>query len=381
MNTEDKLEQLLRKDAHQWRAQQSNAQDWETTRAIRLGLQQRSPIIRRSRWRYGWRLGITSAIVMTLILFAGLHLWSPFLLTPASPVSNEKVQENWGRLEPYRELTEKSILYAHVHTAIQQHYIQYIDKTVKQRGIQFTIDAVVADQQYLYYFFTATTDQPLAIIRPDLVRLFDSENMSLISDMSSIDTASNDSNPQVLRGIGAIELKAEQPFPDDVTARIRLKTVALDQFTSDELHNEQIGKPVPAFVIPLKLAPQFGLQPKQTITEQPSFTWANGQITVNKLEVLPLSIHLQIKLDDPATQQLDKMGPPDIHLLSVSKDKTTKLVPITTWYSTLDDNTVVVNYRFGSTILEQPEDMYIVLHDGTKQEQKYRVSLQTAIYR
>ncbi|MEW4370135.1 DUF4179 domain-containing protein [Paenibacillus kandeliae] len=375
MNTEDKLEQILRKEAHQWRDQQSNAQDWETTRAIRLGLQQRSSIIRRSRWRYGWRIGVTSAIVMTLILFAGMHLWSPFLLTPASSVSNEKVHENWGKLEPYRELTEKSILYNHVHTAIQQHYVQYLGKTVEHRGIQFTIDAVIADQQNLYFFFTVSTNQPLGIMRPDLVRFFNSDNMSLISDMSSIDSDSNPATSQDLRGIGSILLDSQQPFPDDITARIRIKTVSLEQWTTSTLNNEVIAKPVPAFVIPFRLAPQFSLQQEQTLPVHASFTWGDGQITTNQFSILPLTTSLQIKLDDQAKQQLEKTGPPDVYLLSNSSGSSTKLVSTSTWSSTLDDGTTIVNYRFGSTILEQPEDMYIVLHDGTKQEQKYRVSL------
>ena len=61
-------------------------------------------------------------------------------------------------LEPFRKLADQDVNGSTIESAINNGYYQLVDRTVKSGIYQFTVNAVMADENKLIVLYTAKTD-------------------------------------------------------------------------------------------------------------------------------------------------------------------------------------------------------------------------------
>jgi len=375
------VEQMLKQDAEQLRTEQPPAGDFEQIRAIRAGMQQPArrthtlgSVLKRRSSRVV--MSTAAAVMVIAILLAGVNQWSPLFKTAALSEEEQQANDNWGDLEPFRELSSHMNIYDSLNSAIKNNYIQRTNTSVTQNGLTFTLHALTADRQKIIYFFTIESQEDLTVMAPSISRFISPDDRHVISEGSSIWGGAFLENPRLYKGMGMIRLEEGQAFPHKMIGRFQVRTTKIDFLNH---HNLELKKSdiniMPIFKIPFDLAPQFSLQePKIYYPKDLVYKWSKGTLKVTKVELSSLSTKIKIVLDPVAAKSDPYPVFPNLYLLAQKGGKRTPLDNRSGGNSggTADDGSFEIEYEFGSDLLSQPDTLQIALADGQKHTLKLR---------
>lgn len=376
------VEKVLQHDAKQMRAEQPPASDFEQIRAIRAGMQQparrmnvvgrlfkgiRSPIL----------VSVLSA-VMVIAILVGVTYKNDQLPQTAAVLNEPKQKDNWGDLEPFRTLYINSDdanysdpTYDSLNIAIKHNYVQRMNTSVTQNGLTFHLNAVTADQKQVIYFFTIESHTDQGILYPRIIRFINASTHQVVSEGSSTWGGTSLENPKFYRGIGIVPLDPSQRFPNKMTGHFQLRTAK-----AELLKNAKVAPPqseihtLPIFKIPFDLAPQFSLQQSQTYyPKDMEYTWENINLQITKVELLPLSTKIEMRLDELPPPIDYGVNYPRVYLLSEKGDTLTPInrSPNSGGGGQTADGSYHLEYEFGSDMLSDPDGLRIVLTNGQEQ--------------
>jgi hypothetical protein len=371
-------EQALLADASQAKLERQQLNPADTAFAIQRGLAQARTRRMTGKVQLRW---ITAVLVTALA--AGWFLLGPLGSSTPQQAMYSQPAPNWGVLEPFRELVGNDVDESTIVSAINNGYFQLVNRSVQSGIYQFTVNAVMADENRLIVLYTAHTELSQKIYSVVNTKMADATTQKWIDNgnIGGIHTSNDD---HTIYGRTTIELNGNQPLPEELRMDVQISSVVPDILADAEKGKEerkyQFSKKMN---VSFKLDPKFSLAKTQKIKLNQLFTIGGYEVMLSEVEISPLVTRARFIYEpnqkiDYKTKLLvsDAVNPTEI--VSTTKDgKQTKLSPVSG--SGTEDGMI---YSFSSNLLDDPQSLVLKLrgepgkvYDDLQEAEKHKLEL------
>ncbi|WP_336780432.1 DUF4179 domain-containing protein [Paenibacillus illinoisensis] len=347
-------EQALLADAYQVEVEKQHLNPADTAFAIQRGLAK----ARAKRTASSLPIKWITAVLITVIT-AACFLLGPYRgIIPSQTTAVEPVQD-WGVLEPFRALARKDNGENTIISAINNGYVQLVDRTVKSGIYQFTVNAVMADKNRLIVLYTAKTDDSQKIYSVVNTKMTNALTGKLLGNGSSIEGLNTSNDDQTIYGQSAIELTENQSFPEQVDINFQISSVIPDEVTdSNAVQKERKYQFSKKMNITFDLDSQFSKAKTETIKLDKPFMISGQAYLVSEVELSPLMT--KVKINFEADERLDSKS----HQTAMEMVRGVQMVSKTndgqiTLLSELSrrESEEGMTYTFSSNFLNEPQAM------------------------
>ncbi|MEC0108585.1 DUF4179 domain-containing protein [Paenibacillus taichungensis] len=370
-------EQALFADASQVKLERQQLNPADTAFAIQRGLAKARTRRMTGHVQLKW---ITAVLVTALA--AGWLLMGPLGSTPQQAMYSPPAQ-NWGVLEPFRELAGKEVDGNTISSAINNGYVQLVNRSVKSGIYQLTVNAVMADENKMIVLYTAQTDASQEIYSVPKTNVVNGmTNQSLgYSGISSLYTPNG---KYTLYGRSTVEMDGNTPLPDQVKFDFRISSVVPDLLADTNKVKKdpkyQFSKPME---VSFDLDPKFSVPKTEKIKLNQLFTIGGHEVLLSEAEVSPLMTRVRFiyepnqKIDYKTKLSVSDVVNP-IEIVSTTKDgQKTKLSGVSG--NGTEDGMV---YSFSSNLLDGPQSLVLKLrgepgkvYDDWQEAEKHMLEL------
>ena len=185
---------------------------------------------------------ITAALVT--VLAAGWFLIGPLGNYGQQPATYTEPVTDWGVLEPFRGLLTSDMDRATITSTLNHGYVQLVDRTVTSGIYQFTVNAVMADENRITVLYTARTDASQEMYSTVDMKMTDASTGYLL-DNGSAGGVHLSKDKYTIYGRNTIERSRNKLLPEQVNLQFQLSSVVPDvgEFTTRGRKNENINFP------------------------------------------------------------------------------------------------------------------------------------------
>lgn len=351
-------EKALLADAYQVELEKQQLNPADTAFAIQRGLAK----ARARRTTSGLPIKWVAAVLITAITAAC------FLLGPYRGIMNlqttavEPIQD-WGVLEPFRKLADQDVNGSTIESAINNGYYQLVDRTVKSGIYQFTVNAVMADENKLIVLFTAKTDDTQEIYSVVNAKMTNAITNNVLGDGNSRGMHTPD-DEHTIYGQSAIELRKNQPLPEQVMMNVQISSVVPNKGTNSDVVNKerkyQFSKKMD---ITFNLDPKFSVPQTEVLELKQLLTIDGHEVMLSEVELSPLVIRARFiyepekDIDFESRMSINDVVRPT-QMVSTTKDGKEAKLNMVSGSGTEDG----MNFSFGSNLLDDPQSLVLKLH-------------------
>jgi len=371
-------EQALFADASQVKLERQQLNPADTAFAIQRGLAKARTRRMTGHVQLKW---ITAMLVTALA--AGWLLLGPLGSSAPQQATYSAPTQYWGVLEPFRELAEKDVDGNTIASAINNGYVQLVDRSVKSGIYQLTVNAVMADENKMIILYTAQTDASQEIYSvPKTSMVNGMTNQSLGN--GGISSLYSSNGKYTLYGRSTVEMDGNTPLPGQVKFNFRISSVVPDLLTDTNKVKKdtkyQFSKPME---VSFDLDPKFSVPKTEKIKLNQLFTIGGHEVMLSEAVVSPLVTRVRF-IYEP-NQKIDyktKLSVSDVvkptEIVSTSKDgQKTKLSSVSG--NGTEDGMI---YSFSSNLLDAPQSLVLKLHgepgkvyDDLQEAEKHKLEL------
>ncbi|MDQ0661024.1 DUF4179 domain-containing protein [Paenibacillus sp. W2I17] len=350
-------EKALLADAYQVKREKQHWNPADTTVAIQRGLA-KGRIKRSGRtFRIKW---ITAVLVT--VLAAGWFLIGPLGNYGQQPATYTEPVTHWGVLEPFRDLLTSDMDRATITSTLNYGYVQLVDRTVTSGIYQFTVNAVMADENRITVLYTARTDASQEMYSTVNMKMTDASTGDLLGN-GSAGGIHFSKDKHTIYGRNTIERNRNKPLPEQVNLQFQLSSVVPDvvDYTGngEKERKYQFSKKMN---VSFPLDPKFSIPKTEVINVNRTFTLGGYEVFLSEVEVSPLVTRVKFvhapdqEIDYKTKLSLNEIVRP-IEIISTSRNgKQTKLSMV--GGSGSEDGMM---YSFSSNLLDHPESMVLKL--------------------
>ncbi|WP_413407691.1 DUF4179 domain-containing protein [Paenibacillus amylolyticus] len=350
-------EKALLADAYQVKREKQQWNRADTTVAIQRGLAKartrRSGRTIRVKW-------ITAVLVTTLA--AGWFLMGPLGNYGQQRATYTEPVNHWGVLEPFRGLLTSDMDRATITSTLNNGYVQLIDRTVTSGIYQFTVNAVMADENRITVLYTARTDASQEIYSIVNTKMTDART-GYVLDNGNIGGMHSSNDKNTIHGRSTIDRNQNEPLPEQVNFQFQLSSVVPGVVKySENGEKERKYQFSQKMNVSFALDPKFSIPKTEVINVNRTFTLGGYEVFLSEVEVSPLVTRVKFvhapdqEIDYKTKLSLNEIVRP-IEIISTSRNgKQTKLSMV--GGSGSEDGMM---YSFSSNLLDHPESMVLKL--------------------
>ncbi|SEK77431.1 DUF4179 domain-containing protein [Paenibacillus sp. OK003] len=371
-------EQALIADASQVKLERQQLNPADTAFAIQRGLAKARTRRMTGHVQLKW---ITAVLVTALA--AGWLLMGPLGSSTPQQAMYSQPAQNWEDLEPFRELAEKDVDGNTIASAINNGYVQLVNRSVKSGIYQLTVNAVMADENKIIVLYTAQTDASQEIYSvPKTSMVNGMTNQSLGN--GGISSLYSSNGKYTLYGRSTVEMDGNTPLPGQVKFNFRISSVVPDLLADTNKVKKdtkyQFSKPME---VSFDLDPKFSVPKTEKIKLNQLFTIGGHEVMLSEAEVSPLVTRVRF-IYEP-NQKMDyktKLSVSDVvnptEIVSTTKDgQKTKLSRVSG--NETEDGMI---YSFSSNLLDATQSLVLKLHgepgkvyDDLQEAEKHKLEL------
>jgi len=351
-------EKELLADAYQVEVEKQHLNPADTAFAIQRGLAK----ARAKRTTSGLPIKWVTAVLITAII-AACFLLGPYRgIIPSQTTAVEPVQD-WGVLEPFRKLAEQDVSGSTIESAINHGYYQLVDRTVKSGIYQFTVNAVMADENKIIVLYTAKTDDTQEIYSVVNTKMTNAITNNVLGDGNSrgVHTADDE---HTIYGQSAIEFRKNQPLPEQVMINVQISSVVPNQgVDSDAVKKERKYHFSKKMDITFNLDPKFSVPQTEVLELKQLLTIEGHEVMLSEVELSPLVTRARFIYEPEKDIDFEyRMSINDVvqptQIVSTTKDgKETKLTMVS---GSGTENGMI--FSFSSNLLDDPQSLVLKLH-------------------
>jgi hypothetical protein len=371
-------EQALFADASQVKLERQQLNPADTAFAIQRGLAK----ARTRRMTGHVQLKWITAMLVTALAAAWLLMGPLGASTPQQAMYSQPAQ-NWGVLEPFRELAGKEADGNTISSAINNGYVQLVNRSVKSGIYQLTVNAVMADENKMIVLYTAQTDASQDIYSVNRSRVTDMLTNHKFDDSNAGGVQVPKGN-HIIYGRTAINLKRTDAFPEKLMLDFQI--VSLDP---GKLADPKTGTKRPEMryselmKISFDLDPKFSVPKTEIIKLNQLFTIDGHEVMLSQVEMSPLVIQAKLvyepnkKFDFQTKQSISESVHP-YEIVSITKNgKQTKLL----MYRGSETEDGMILY-YSSNMLDDPQSLVLKIptepgkvYDDLQEAEKHKLEL------
>ncbi|WFA85595.1 DUF4179 domain-containing protein [Paenibacillus amylolyticus] len=349
-------EKALLADAYQVKREKQQWNPADTTVAIQRGL----AMARTKRSGRTFRVKWITAVLVT-VLAAGWFLLGPLGNYGQQPATYTEPVTDWGVLEPFREIST-DMEKATITSALNHGYVQLVDRTVTSGIYQFTVNAVLADENRITVLYTARTDASQEIYSIVNTKMTDART-GYVLDNGNIGGVHFSNDKHTIYGRNTIERNRNKPLPEQVNLQFQLSSIVPDVVgNSENGEKERKYKYSKKMNLSFALDPKFSIPKTEVINVNRTFTLGGYEVLLSEVEMSPLVTRVKFvrapdqEIDYKTKLSLNEIVRP-IEIISTSRNgKQTKLSMV--GGSGSEDGMM---YSFSSNLLDHPESMVLKL--------------------
>ncbi|WP_405130622.1 DUF4179 domain-containing protein [Paenibacillus sp. FSL H8-0317] len=350
-------EKALLADAYQVKREKQHWNPADTTAAIQRGLAKgrtrRSGRTVHIKW-------ITAVLVTALA--AGWFLLGPLGSYGQEQATYTEPVTHWGVLEPFRGLLTSDMDRATITSTLNHGYVQLVDRTVTSGIYQFTVNAVMADENRITVLYTAKTDASQEIYSIVNTKMTDART-GYVLDNGNIGGIHFSKDKHTIYGRNTIERNRNKPLPEQVNLQFQLSSVVPDVVEySENGEKERKYKYSKKMNLSFALDPKFSIPKTEVINVNRTFTLGGYEVLLSEVEMSPLVTRVKFvhapdqEMDYKTKLSLNEIVWP-IEIISISRNgKQTKLSMV--GGSGTEDGMM---YSFSSNLLDNPESMILII--------------------
>lgn len=350
-------EQALLADAYQVEVEKRHLNPADTAFAIQRGLAKARARRTTSSLPIKW----ITAVLITAIT-AACFLIGPYrgIIIPQT-TAVEPIQD-WGVLEPFRKLAEQDVSGSTIESAMNNGYYQLVDRTVKSGIYQFTVNAVMADENKLIVLYTAKTDDTQEIYSVVNTKMTNAVTNNVLGD-GNIRGVHNSEDEHTIYGQSAIEFQKNQSLPEQVMMNVQISSVVPNQGTdSDAVKKERKYQFSKKMNVTFNLDPKFSVPQTEVLELNKLFTVGGFEVMLSEVEISPLVTRARFiyepekEIDYETKLKIsDAVNP--VKIVSTTTDgKQTELSSV--GGGGTDDGMI---YSFSSNLLDDPKSLELKL--------------------
>ncbi|MEK4275650.1 DUF4179 domain-containing protein [Paenibacillus sp. FSL R7-0026] len=350
-------EKALLADAYQVKREKQHWNPADTTAAIQRGLAK----ARTKRSGRTVRIKWITAVLVT-VLAAGWFLIGPLGNYGQQPATYTEPVTHWGVLEPFRELATSDMDRATITSTLNNGYVQLVDRTVTSGIYQFTVNAVMADENRITVLYTARTDASQEIYSIVNTKMTDAKT-GYVLDNGNIGGMHFSNDKHTIYGRNTIERNRNKPLPEQVNLQFQLSSVVPDVVgNSEKGEKERKYKYSKKMNLSFALDPKFSIPKTEIINVNRTFTVGGHEVTLSEVELSPLMTRVRIvfepeqEIDYKTKLSISEVVQPLEIVTTTKNGKQTKLSMV--GGSGTEDGMM---YSFSSNLLDHPESMVLKL--------------------
>ncbi|MET3940520.1 hypothetical protein ABIC22_003332 [Paenibacillus sp. PvP094] len=350
-------EKALLADAYQVEMEKQHLNPADTAFAIQRGLAK----ARARRTTSGLPIKWVTAVLITAIA-AACFLLGPYrgIIIPQT-TAVEPIQD-WGVLEPFRKLAETDVSGSTIESAMNNGYVQLVDRTVKSGIYQFTVNAVMADENKLIVLYTAKTDDTQEVYSVVNTKMTNAVTNNVLGD-GNIRGVHHSEDEHTIYGQSAIEFQKNQPLPEQVMMNVQISSVVPNQGTdSDAVKKERKYQFSKKMNVTFNLDPKFSIPQTEVLELNKLFTVGGYEVMLSEVELSPLVTRVRFiyepgkKIDYETKLSIyDVVNP--IKIVSTTKDGKQLELSSVGGIGTEDG----MIHSFSSNLLDNPQSLVLKL--------------------
>nr|WP_154896211.1 DUF4179 domain-containing protein [Paenibacillus xylanexedens] len=351
-------EQALLADAYQVEVEKQHLNPADTAFAIQRGLAKARAKRTASSLPIKW---ITAVLITTIT--AACFLLGPYRGIITSLTTAVEPIQDWGVLEPFRKLAEQDVSGSTIESAMNNGYVQLVDRTVKSGIYQFTVNAVMADKNRLIVLYTAKTDDSQKIYSVVNTKMTNAVTNNVLGD-GNIRGVHHSEDEHTIYGQSAIEFQKNQPLPEQVMMNVQISSVVPNQGTdSDAVKKERKYQFSKKMNVTFNLDPKFSIPQTEVLELNKLFTVGGYEVMLSEVELSPLVTRARFiyepekDIDFESRMSINDVVQPT-QMVSTTKDgKETTLIMVSG--SGTEDGMI---FSFSSNLLDEPQSLVLKLH-------------------
>lgn len=335
-------EKALLADAYQVKREKQQWNPADTTVAIQRGLAKgrtkRSGRTVHIKW-------ITAVLVTALA--AGWFLLGPLGSYGQEQATYTEPVTHWGVLEPFRGLLTSDMDRATITSTLNHGYVQLVDRTVTSGIYQFTVNAVMADENRITVLYTAKTDA----------------RTGYVLDNGNIGGIHFSKDKHTIYGRNTIERNRNKPLPEQVNLQFQLSSVVPDVVEySENGEKERKYQYSKKMNLSFALDPKFSIPKTEILNVNRTFTVGGYEVMLSEVELSPLVTRVRFvfepeqEIDYKMKLLISEVVQPLEIVTTTKNGKQTKLSMV--GGSGTEDGMM---YSFSSNLLDHPESMVLKL--------------------
>ncbi|MET1175759.1 DUF4179 domain-containing protein [Paenibacillus amylolyticus] len=354
-------EKALLADAYQVKREKQQWNPADTTVAIQRGL----AMVRTKRSGRTFRVKWITAVLVT-VLAAGWFLLGPLGSYGQEQATYTEPVTHWGVLEPFRDLLTSDMDRATITSTLNNGYVQLVDRTVTSGIYQFTVNAVMADENRITVLYTARTDASQEIYSIVNTKMTDART-GYVLDNGNIGGGHFSNDKHTIYGRKTIERNRNKPLPEQVNLQFQLSSFVPDVVGSLEKgEKERKYKYSKKMNLSFALDPKFSIPKTEIINVNRTFTVGGYEVMLSEVEVSPLVTRVRLVYEpdqeiDYKTKLLISEVVQPIEIVTTSKGG--KQTNLSTIFGRGTEDGMM--YTFSSNLLDNPESMVLKLRGKT----------------
>ncbi|WP_336765107.1 DUF4179 domain-containing protein [Paenibacillus sp. USHLN196] len=350
-------EKALLADAYQVKREKQQWNPADTTVAIQRGLAKgrtkRSGRTVHIKW-------ITAVLVTALA--AGWFLLGPLGSYGQEQATYTEPVTHWGVLEPFRGLLTSDMDRATITSTLNHGYVQLVDRTVTSGIYQFTVNAVMADENRITVLYTAKTDASQEIYSIVNTKMTDART-GYVLDNGNIGGIHFSKDKHTIYGRNTIERNRNKPLPEQVNLQFQLSSVVPDVVEySENGEKERKYQYSKKMNLSFALDPKFSIPKTEILNVNRTFTVGGYEVMLSEVELSPLVTRVRFvfepeqEIDYKMKLLISEVVQPLEIVTTTKNGKQTKLSMV--GGSGTEDGMM---YSFSSNLLDHPESMVLKL--------------------
>lgn len=349
-------EKALLADAYQVKRENQQWNPADTTAAIQRGLAKartkRSGRTARIKW-------ITAVLVTALA--ASWFLMGPLGNYGQQPATYTEPAVHWGVLEPFRDIST-DMEKATITSALNHGYVQLVDRTVTSGIYEFTVNAVMADENRITVLYTARTDASQEIYSTVNMKMTDART-GYVLDNGNIGGVRFSNDKHTIYGRSTLERNRNKPLPEQVNLQLQISSVVPGVVKySENGEKERKYQFSKKMNLSFALDPKFSIPKTEIINLNRTFSIGGHEVMLAEVEFSPLVTRVRFVFEpeqeiDYKTKLLISEVVQPLEIVTTTKDG--KQTSLSTILGTGTEDGMV--YSFSSNLLDNPESMVLKL--------------------
>ncbi|KQY82734.1 hypothetical protein ASD24_15270 [Paenibacillus sp. Root52] len=367
MNTSPE-EKVLIADAARLQRDVRQMNKSDTTHAIQRGLAR----ARRTR-RHDRSLTMKWISLLLVVFIGGAWLVSEFYERTPKQLTAEEQASYWEQLEPFRTLFQRDIDRSTMVSAINNGYVQMVDRTVVSDSYELTVNAVTADRTRLIVLYTGKTDATQDIYSVNQVKVVNAETNQSLGSMQGLNVPTNENT---IYGRTYVMLDPNEPMPEKITMTYQISSNTPNVEQGSATVKSETARFSEQMNISFTLDSKFVAAKTDVIKPNYSFTLEGHSFLLSEIEMSPLSTKVLIQMENSENMDdEEKQSMMDlirgVNIRSITKDgQITLLGSFSNYFSgdalvSLGSDRVSedgIIYILGSNLLDDPQSLTFRLH-------------------